>query len=68
MIIQQIEQRKSLSSFRIVKLLNLEDDVINSYKKKAIETGIAAASGELIVTTDADCIPPPAWLQTIACI
>ena len=38
---------------------------INSYKKKAIETGIAAASGELIVTTDADCIPPPDWLQTI---
>ncbi|HKZ66530.1 MAG TPA: glycosyltransferase [Chitinophagaceae bacterium] len=49
-----------------VKLLQLKSDVINSYKKKAIETGITAASGELIVTTDADCIPSPAWLQTIA--
>ena len=39
---------------------------INSYKKKAIETGIAAATGELIVTTDADCIANQEWLQTIA--
>jgi poly-beta-1,6-N-acetyl-D-glucosamine synthase len=52
--------------FPAVKLLQLKDDAINSFKKKAIETGIAAASGELIVTTDADCIPPPLWLETIA--
>lgn len=49
-----------------VKLIRLEDDSINSYKKKAIEKGIGAASGELIITTDADCIPPPGWLQNIA--
>ena len=36
-----------------------------SSKKKAIEAGIAAAQGELIITTDADCIPPPAWLETL---
>lgn len=48
-----------------VKLLQLKDDRINSYKKKAIETGIAAATGELIVTTDADCLPPPGWLNAI---
>ena len=47
-------------------MLQLKDDDINSYKKKAIETGIAAATGELIVTTDADCLPPEEWLQTIA--
>lgn len=52
--------------FPSVKLLLLQQDNINSYKKKAIETGIAAATGELIVTTDADCIPPANWLQTIA--
>ena len=49
-----------------VKLIELKSDSINSYKKKAIETGIAAATGELIVTTDADCIPPPDWLKLIA--
>ncbi len=48
------------------KLIQLKEDGINSYKKKAIETGIAAASGELIVTTDADCLPTAGWLQTIA--
>jgi poly-beta-1,6-N-acetyl-D-glucosamine synthase len=49
-----------------VKLLQLKEDGINSYKKKAIETGIAAATGQLIVTTDADCIPPSEWLGTMA--
>src|SRR6185503_7722150 len=52
--------------FPDVRLLKLEDDDINSYKKKAIENGIAAASGEWIITPDADCIPAPGWLQTIA--
>jgi poly-beta-1,6-N-acetyl-D-glucosamine synthase len=55
-----------VKQFTNVKLLRLQDDGINSYKKKAIETGIAAATGELIVTTDADCVPPIEWLQTIA--
>jgi poly-beta-1,6-N-acetyl-D-glucosamine synthase len=49
-----------------VKLIQLKDEEINSYKKKAIETGIAEASGELIVATDADCLPPVNWLTTIA--
>jgi poly-beta-1,6-N-acetyl-D-glucosamine synthase len=53
-------------SFAFVKLIKLEFDNINSYKKKAIETGIAAASGDLIVTTDADCIVNENWLKTIA--
>ncbi|MEO7923556.1 MAG: glycosyltransferase [Chitinophagaceae bacterium] len=49
-----------------VTLLQLKEKGINSYKKKAIETGIASAKGELIVTTDADCIPGSNWLKTIA--
>ena len=52
--------------FPRVKLLQLKEDHLNSYKKKAIQTGIAAANGELIVTTDADCIPSPQWLATVA--
>jgi cellulose synthase/poly-beta-1,6-N-acetylglucosamine synthase-like glycosyltransferase len=51
--------------FQTVKLIQLTEDGINSYKKKAIETGIAAATGEFIVTTDADCLPSPDWLKTI---
>ena len=55
-----------VQQFSFVKLLQLKDDNINAYKKKAIEIGIAAATGELIVTTDADCLPTREWLKTIA--
>jgi poly-beta-1,6-N-acetyl-D-glucosamine synthase len=55
-----------VQQYSFAKLIQLKEEGINSYKKKAIETGIAAATGELIVTTDADCIPAADWLQTIA--
>ncbi len=55
-----------VQQFKNVKLLSLKHDSINSYKKKAIETGINAAIGELIVTTDADCMPPERWLEYLA--
>ncbi|HEX5653213.1 MAG TPA: glycosyltransferase, partial [Chitinophagaceae bacterium] len=54
-----------VQQFASVKLIQLRENNINSYKKKAIETGIDAATGELIVTTDADCLPPPGWLEKI---
>jgi cellulose synthase/poly-beta-1,6-N-acetylglucosamine synthase-like glycosyltransferase len=38
----------------------------NAYKKLAIQTGISLSSGELIVTTDADCRFHPGWLSTLA--
>jgi len=37
-----------------------------AHKKWAISTGIDAAGGDLIVTTDADCTAGPEWLSTIA--
>jgi cellulose synthase/poly-beta-1,6-N-acetylglucosamine synthase-like glycosyltransferase len=49
-------------------LINLSDFVsgnINSYKKKAIETGIANSSGELILCTDADCSMGPDWIRVL---
>ncbi|MEP6712734.1 MAG: glycosyltransferase [Ferruginibacter sp.] len=53
-----------------IKLLSLKDyepdDKLNSYKKRAIETGINKSQGSLIVTTDADCYLPQNWLTTIA--
>lgn len=42
-----------------------KDERLNSYKKKALEIAIGEARGELIITTDADCIVPPGWLRHI---
>ena len=55
-----------VQGFQGVRLLHLKEEGINSYKKKAIATGIDAATGEIIVTTDADCHPLPQWLTTLA--
>jgi cellulose synthase/poly-beta-1,6-N-acetylglucosamine synthase-like glycosyltransferase len=53
-----------------IYLINLEDftqdQILNSYKKKSIETAMQFAKGELIVTTDADCVAPEKWLETLA--
>ncbi len=50
-----------------VHLLSLADYYqpgdMNSFKKKAIEKAVSQAKGDWIVTTDADCIVPPKWLN-----
>ncbi len=49
-----------------IKLITLQEgDVLNSYKKKAIERGIATSEGTLIVTTDSDCRMGTKWLSTL---
>lgn len=51
---------------RGVKLLQLAvGDKLNSYKKYAITKAIEMATGEIIVTTDADCRMGPNWLNTV---
>jgi len=51
---------------RLIRLSEvLENKEIISFKKKAIETGISHARGELILTTDADCVVAPGWLRAM---
>jgi cellulose synthase/poly-beta-1,6-N-acetylglucosamine synthase-like glycosyltransferase len=57
----------SQSNIQCLALQDFVDDPINSYKKKAIEVAIARATGDLVLTTDADCSMGPEWLRTIAC-
>jgi len=62
-IIQQLNQPN-------IQILALKDFVKNrealtSFKKKAIEIAIKHSNGELIITTDADCIVPKNWLNHI---
>ncbi len=53
-----------------IKLLSISDlnlpQGLNSFKKYGIEQAVAQAQGELIVTTDGDCIVPENWLQYFA--
>ena len=53
-----------------ITLLHLSDFIqnqeLNSYKKKSIDTALKFAKGELIVTTDADCIVPGKWIETLS--
>ncbi len=52
---------------KIIKLENLvSEEKISSYKKQAITKGIEMATGDLIVTLDADCVTNENWLATIA--
>jgi cellulose synthase/poly-beta-1,6-N-acetylglucosamine synthase-like glycosyltransferase len=53
-----------------ISLLHLKNylpdkSIITSFKKKALEYGIEESSGELIITTDADCRLNQEWLKTI---
>lgn len=47
-----------------VSLIHLEDGIIG--KKKAIEKGVDNATGEIIVTIDADCVATKNWLTEIS--
>ncbi len=54
----------------IVSCLQLADYLqgkpVNAYKKAALTLGVTNATGELIVTTDADCYANKYWLASIA--
>ncbi len=51
---------------RGVHLITLnEGNKLNSYKKFAINKAIHASTGEIIVTTDADCRMGPRWLLNV---
>lgn len=52
--------------FSHVKLITADWETTNSNKKKAIETGVKASTGDFIVTTDADCRVPEHWLAYMA--
>jgi len=49
-----------------IRLITLPDNPTTSPKKRAIETAIAQARGNLIVTTDGDCRAGKGWLKAFA--
>ncbi|MEM7038037.1 MAG: glycosyltransferase, partial [Bacteroidota bacterium] len=47
------------------RVLDLEKAQGVAYKKAAVAAGIAAAKGEIILTTDADCTMGPGWISAM---
>jgi len=54
--------------FNIIRLLSLSQDHAQrtGQKPAALAKGIAQANGEIILTTDADCLVPPRWIEIMA--
>lgn len=50
----------------VLSLSNYTDTKMMGFKKKAISMGIEHATGEIIVSTDADCIMGKNWLLSIS--
>ena len=44
----------------------MDAPAVTSPKKRALAAGFAAAKGEILMTTDADCIARPGWLASMA--
>ena len=53
-----------LSKLPNLKIITADQQIHICPKKNAIHQGILASSGEIILTTDADCRPEPDWITT----
>ena len=51
--------------FRLVQV-DPREPAVPSPKKRALARGMDAATGEVLATTDADCLPPSHWIATLA--
>jgi glycosyltransferase involved in cell wall biosynthesis len=60
------EYQRHCSSLRVLRIENQPADW--SRKKYALQQAIAHSRGEVLLFTDADCVPPPNWvLSMVAC-
>ena len=57
-------RRFATANARLIQLKDyINESDTQAFKKKAIEIGVHESKGDLIVTTDADCVAPAKWLQ-----
>ncbi len=64
--LEKLQSSQKPNNFRIISVPNISHD--RAFKKKAITYGIEHARGEIIVTTDADCIHNKNWLSRLVSI
>ncbi len=62
-----LELQKTYSNLKLLRLADeIDGQLLNAYKKKAIEKAINLASKDWIITTDADCFMQKEWLRNFA--
>ena len=62
------DNTSSVALSRNATVINLKDESLEStvaFKKMAIATGIKYSTGDIILTTDADCIVPHHWISAM---
>jgi cellulose synthase/poly-beta-1,6-N-acetylglucosamine synthase-like glycosyltransferase len=59
-LLENASQKENVFIYSVPK-----DYSINAHKKRAVRFGIEKSRGEIIVTTDADCIHPKDWLKNL---
>jgi cellulose synthase/poly-beta-1,6-N-acetylglucosamine synthase-like glycosyltransferase len=55
---------EELPIVRLVCIPN-DPDRRTAHKKEALERGVAKARGEIVLTTDADCVPARTWIRSM---
>jgi cellulose synthase/poly-beta-1,6-N-acetylglucosamine synthase-like glycosyltransferase len=60
---EKIQKAKKSANFRLILVPDISSS--NAFKKRAISYAIEQARGEIIVTTDADCMHNPNWLKSL---
>lgn len=63
-IVRSLSERDA--RVRLVEVGDIPPGV--SPKKHAVELGVAHSRGELILTTDADCVPGPSWIRELVAL
>ena len=53
------------NNVRLINVEELTEEYKNSGKKHALKQGIENSNGEIIILTDADCLPAPGWIKGI---
>lgn len=57
---------EAISRFKVINSRPIEQSNLKG-KANAIDTAIEHCNGEIVITTDADCIVPPTWVKTTVC-
>ena len=61
-----MEQHRAAAPYPVRVVRNRRPPVACTGKQQALDLGVAAAGGELLLFTDADCIVPPTWVERLA--